>query len=269
MGFWRNAGDEGRSSWRAHGVFSQYGVALPEQDAVFACNTAIADADAILDLVWEHLVPAMDDSTDAAPAAAPLIATPFEAPLHPSPRSPLERQIDGRRISLRRNRLLSMAHFPASALPAVVTMKSAWLPHQMNGITIHFDESEAVYTWREGPDINEILLGMDGKYRENKVCFGGQEYIMLGAGEWLNDNTFAARLRAIETIGCQRLTFTFLKDRVTMRAESSPSMKEVVDFLSLGAANFFKNPFLLGCIRRLLGILPGILEPKHRGRLTK
>ena len=267
MGFWHNAGDEGGSSWRAHGVFSQYGVALPEYDAVFACNTAIADADAILDLVWEYIVPAFDDN--APPAAGPLVATPFEAPPRSSPRSPLEKQIDGRRIRLRRNWLLSLVHFPASALPMVVTMKSAWLPQQMNNITLRFGEDEAAFTWREGPDLNEALLGLDGSYRESKVRIGGQAYTMLGAGEWLGDNTFTVRLRAIETIGYQKLTITFRKNRVIVRAESCPSMKEVVDFLSLGAASFFKNPFMLGCLRRLLSILPGILEPKHRGKLMK
>jgi len=266
MGFWRNAGDEGKNSWRAHGVFSQYGVALPEHDAVFACNAATADADALLDFVWEYLVPAFDNSTASA---GPLAAYPFEAPLQVSPRSPLEKDIDGRRIRLRHNHLLSLAHFPAGALPMVVTMKSAWLPQQMNNITLRFGEQEAVLCWREGPDLNEALLGLNGSYRESKVHFGGQEYIMLGAGEWLNDSTFTVRLRAIETIGCQKLTFTFRKNRVAMRAKSSPAMKEVVDFLSLGAASFFKNPFTLGCLRRALSILPGIMEAKHRGKLMK
>jgi len=266
MGFWRNAGDEGKNSWRAHGVFSQYGVALPEYDAVFACNSATADADALLDLVWKYIVPAFDDSTSTA---EPLLASPFEALPQLSPRSPLEKQIGGRRIRLRKNRLLDMVHFPASALPMVVTMKSAWLPRQLNDIILRFHGNEAQFFWREGPDLNEALLGLDGSYRESKMRIGGQEYILLGAGEWLNDNTFTIRLRAIETIGCQKLTFTFQKSRVRMRAESSPSMKEVVGFLSLGAASFFKSPFLLGCLRGLLRILPGILEPTHRGKLIK
>jgi len=168
---------------------------------------------------------------------------------------------------LRRNRLLSLAHFPAGALPAVVTMKSAWLPHQINEISICFDEKEANFIWREGPDRNEALLGLDGSYRENTIHLGGQEYILLGAGEWLNDNTFAVRLRAIETIGCQTLTFTFRKHRVVMRAQSSPSMEEVVGFLSLGAASYFKRPFMLHWLRRFMRLLPMLLEPKHRGKL--
>jgi len=266
MGFWRNAGDGGGPSWRAHGVFSQYGVALPERDAVFVCTAAVADADALLDLAWAHIVPALDGN--ASPAVA-FDASPFEAPPRPSPRSPLEKQLEGRRIRLRRNLLLSLAHFPVGALAIAVTMKSAWLPRQMNDIALRFRGEEAVFAWREGPDSNEAVLGLDGSYRESRARFGRQEYILLGAGEWLDDNTFAVRLRAIETIGCQTLTFTLRRGRVTMRARSSPAMEEVVDFLSLGAASFFKNPFLLGCLRQLLRILPAILEPKYRGKRMK
>ena len=270
MGFWRNA--EGVGGWRAHGAFSQYGVALPEQDAIFICAAATPEEDAVLDLVWKYIVPALEDDTQ--PAARPLISGPiassFEAPLRVSPRSPLEKTIDGRRIRLRHDLLLSLMHFPVASLPMIVTTKSANLPHQINDIILRFGGTEAKFSWREGPDLNQVLLGLDGGYRENRVRFNGQDFIMLGAGEWIDDSTFTVRLRAIETIECQQLTFTFkLKDRVVMRPQCSPSMQEVAGFLATGAAGFFKAPVVLKWIRRLLKITPFILEAKYSGRLMK
>ena len=268
MGFWGNPDDVG--GWRTHGVFTQYGIAWPEHDAVFVCNASTSEADELLDLVGEYIAPAFDDA--AQPTSGSItgpIESPFEPPLRASLRSPLESQIDGRRICLRKNHLLSLAHFPVTALSAIVTMKNAWLPYQVNNIILRFGGQEASFYWREGPDVNEVTLGLDGSYRKSVMHIGGEEFIMLGAGEWINDTTFAVRLRAIETIACQQLTFTFHKNRVVMQPKSIPPMKEVATLFSQGAAGFFKNPFLLRIVRRLLHVLPRILEPKHRGKLMK
>src|SRR4051812_21856287 len=44
--------------YRGDGAFGQFCLILPEQDAVVAINSAEVDMQAVLDLVWEHLLPA-------------------------------------------------------------------------------------------------------------------------------------------------------------------------------------------------------------------
>ena len=112
-------------------------------------------------------------------------------------------------------------------------------------------------------------MGLDGSYRKNTVHINGQEYFLLGAGEWRNDSTFTVCLRAIETIACQTLTFTFRKNRVMMRPACSPPMKDVVSVLSAGAASLIKNPLLLRMLYLLFQVLPKILEPGHRGKIMR
>ena len=53
--FWRCQ----HNCYRGDGAFGQYCVVMPEQDAVLAITSAVVDMQAVLDLVWEHLLPAM------------------------------------------------------------------------------------------------------------------------------------------------------------------------------------------------------------------
>jgi len=63
-----------RQGYRGDGAFGQFMVVLPEQDAVVAMFSTTQDMQAVLDLMWTHLLPAMASSEGpvddvAAPAA--------------------------------------------------------------------------------------------------------------------------------------------------------------------------------------------------------
>jgi hypothetical protein len=53
--FWRCRHD----CYRGDGAFGQYCIVMPEQDAVLAIIGGVRDMQAVLDKVWEHLLPAM------------------------------------------------------------------------------------------------------------------------------------------------------------------------------------------------------------------
>ena len=53
--FWRCR----HGAYRGDGAFGQYCLVMPDQDAVLAITSGIGDMQAALDLVWEHLLPAM------------------------------------------------------------------------------------------------------------------------------------------------------------------------------------------------------------------
>jgi CubicO group peptidase (beta-lactamase class C family) len=60
--FWRCR----HNNYRGDGAFGQYCVVMPAQDAVLAINSSVRDLQAVLDKVWEHLLPAMQP--EALPA---------------------------------------------------------------------------------------------------------------------------------------------------------------------------------------------------------
>jgi CubicO group peptidase (beta-lactamase class C family) len=67
--FWRCR----HNGYRGDGAFGQFCVVLPEQDAVLAITSGTPDMQAVLNLAWEHLLPAMHNDAlepDAAAQAA-------------------------------------------------------------------------------------------------------------------------------------------------------------------------------------------------------
>lgn len=54
-----------RHGYRGDGAYGQYMVVLPEQDAVVALFSCAENMQAILDLMWDHLLPAMSDDRSA------------------------------------------------------------------------------------------------------------------------------------------------------------------------------------------------------------
>jgi CubicO group peptidase (beta-lactamase class C family) len=53
--FWRCR----HNGYRGDGAFGQYCIVMPEQDAVLVINGGVRDMQLVMDLVWEHLLPAM------------------------------------------------------------------------------------------------------------------------------------------------------------------------------------------------------------------
>ena len=55
------------NAFRGDGAFGQFCIVLPEQDAVVAMTSQTMDMQGLLNLVWEHLLPAMSDNAPTAP----------------------------------------------------------------------------------------------------------------------------------------------------------------------------------------------------------
>jgi CubicO group peptidase (beta-lactamase class C family) len=60
--------------YRGDGAFGQYMVVLPEHDAVVAMFSCTEDMQVVLDLMWEHLLPAFADGAATSPAADEALA---------------------------------------------------------------------------------------------------------------------------------------------------------------------------------------------------
>jgi CubicO group peptidase (beta-lactamase class C family) len=55
--------------YRGDGAFGQYMVVLPDQDAVVALFSCAEDMQVVMDLIWDHLLPAMADDAPTSTAA--------------------------------------------------------------------------------------------------------------------------------------------------------------------------------------------------------
>ena len=62
--FWRSR----HGAYRGDGAFGQFCIVLPEQDAVVAITSGVRDMQAVLDLVWKELLPAMKPEPNGLPS---------------------------------------------------------------------------------------------------------------------------------------------------------------------------------------------------------
>ncbi|MBU6400590.1 MAG: beta-lactamase family protein [Verrucomicrobia bacterium] len=104
--FWRCR----HHAFRGDGAFGQYTMVMPEQDAVIAITSETHDMQGELDLVWEHLLPAMSDQPLPDDRATRerlerTLATLTLAPPNGQPTSPVAGPVSGKTFQLEPNAL--------------------------------------------------------------------------------------------------------------------------------------------------------------------
>ena len=87
-------------AYRGDGAFGQFCIVFPEQDAVLAITSGLGDMQAVLNEVWEHLLPAMGanplpaDAEAASSLAETLQALKLDPPSEEAI-SPMENDVSG------------------------------------------------------------------------------------------------------------------------------------------------------------------------------
>ena len=102
--FWRCR----HGAYRGDGAFGQFCVVMPEQEAVVAITAGIARHAGVLDLVWEHLLPAMRSEPLPEDAARPgrlanRLAWLRTAPVAGQATSPRAAEVSGRSYAVDAN----------------------------------------------------------------------------------------------------------------------------------------------------------------------
>jgi CubicO group peptidase (beta-lactamase class C family) len=100
--FWRCR----HNIYRGDGAFGQYCIVMPDQDAVLAITSGVPDMQAVLNLVWQHLLPAMQASP-LPPAATQVLQDKLAhlclKPMAGEPSSPIAKKISGKTYSFEKN----------------------------------------------------------------------------------------------------------------------------------------------------------------------
>ncbi|MDQ1569902.1 MAG: hypothetical protein QOF79_576 [Actinomycetota bacterium] len=189
--FWQSQ----HAAYRGDGAFGQFCVVLPEQDAVIVMTAGVADMQAQLDLVWEYLLPAMnDDSTSATATDAAQTA--------------LGVRLDG----------LALATQPGSETSA--------LAPEISGARFEFDDG-ATATLTIAPGGSVLSLSAIDLYGDFAIGYGewitgeadafeGREFKVAGSGAWTDPSTYVARLQFYETPFATVVTLAFDRDAATI-----------------------------------------------------
>jgi CubicO group peptidase (beta-lactamase class C family) len=192
--FWRS-----RHGYRADGAFGQFCLVLPEQDAVVAITSGTPDTQAVLDLVWEHLLPAMVDRSLPADDGAVKALT---------------ERLHG----------LRLATVPGRASTPLASRVSGRL-YDVDGMagTVRFltEPGGARLVLRDERGNHELAAGY-GDWRHGTVRIEtGQTVTVATSGAWTADDTYVAQAYATEMPYRRTFTCTFSGDRLTVESRDN------------------------------------------------
>lgn len=186
--FWRSR----NGAYRGDGAFGQYCIVLPEQDAVIAITSGTKDMQAVLNLVWDTLLPGLKKETlpadDAAAKKLKDKLAKLSVPVQAGKASPgLLKEVSGTSYTFAANDL------KVESLGLVLDEASGGMTivGKVNGV-------------------DQKLLCGKGEWKSGKWAFGaGQEQPAAASGAWTADDTYTAKVVLYETPFILTLTFKF------------------------------------------------------------
>ena len=262
--FWKNSIDE--SSFRADGMFSQFGIGIPEYDAAVIVTSAVTDETGCLEYIFNYFPRAFEEADEEEES----IENASVEPLFESDRPAIENEIKNRYIKFRKKLLLNLAGFPVSVLPMAVTYMLTDKPGNIDMVKFDFEEKDCTMKWTEGFETNTIALGLDGHYRYSKITLGNIDFTVCGNAFWLDSDSLLVTIRPIQTVAKRNLIFEFRpKDKVIMFPSSSPSGAEILNNLGGFFEQMIPNKTILSLFNKVMSLAPKLMEPKHYGKFIE
>ncbi len=210
--FWRSR----HNSYRGDGAFGQYTLVMPEQNAVLAIHSETPDMQGELDLVWEHLLPAMQDQ-----------------PLPPNARNELALQ-----MKLRNLAIVPPKRQRQSALSQTISGKTFTVDENENGVEwIRFDVSSSAILLNMKSHLGEFSIDAGiNEFRKGETRMPGtppdlfpipydkltMSKVMASAG-WEDDKTLIFLVQFYETAHHDTITCRFEGDFVEVTFLNSVS----------------------------------------------
>lgn len=164
-----------RHGYRGDGAYGQFAIVLPEQDVALAITGETTDMQAVLDLVWEHLLPALAGVGDAEADAA----------------------LDERLAALRVPTPSSSGTGPPRA--SWTRAADSQLPPSYGAVRL---EPGDAAPYRVVLDVHGTPVGIDvgdGAWAESTLAVGGVELPVVASGGWDAQGCFSADMRLVET----------------------------------------------------------------------
>lgn len=185
--FWRSR----HGAYRGDGAFGQYCLVLPEQDAVVAITSGVKDMQAVLNLVWDRLLPALQ---------------PARLPADVAGRQKLERKLTGLLIRS------VQGSTPRAGGPSGVGRRYVFPANDQKLETLTLDGGtggDATLVMRLGGADQRITCGR-GEWRKGRLAIGAMaEQPVAASGAWTADAEYTAKVCFYETPYALTLTLRF------------------------------------------------------------
>lgn len=196
--FWRCR----HEAYRGDGAFGQYCLVLPEQDAVIAITSGVKDMQAVLNLVWDKLLPAFHADSLAK---------------DPTSRAALEQRLKS----------LSLSTPRGTGAPAEEFGKTFLFPaneSKLESLALERGENDtpllALRLRNDGVE-QRILLGRDCWLNGRAAWNRFSEQPVSASGAWTADNQLTAKLCFYETPFTVTIRLNFAGNEVQCTSESN------------------------------------------------
>ncbi len=189
--------------YRGDGAFGQYCIVMPEQDAVIAITSGVRDMQAVMNLIWDRLLPAMKDTALPADDAA------------------------ARSLAQRLKGLALRTPEGNGRAASVSGRKYAFAPNdqKIEAITLEGggNSSDVTVTIRVYGADRRIACGRN-EWREGRVAWAQlPAQPMAAAGAWTEDDTFTAKVCLYETPYIYTLRLKFAGPQLQYDCEANVS----------------------------------------------
>ncbi|MFW5656625.1 MAG: serine hydrolase domain-containing protein [Bacteroidota bacterium] len=194
--------------YRGDGAFGQYCIVMPELDAVVAITSGTSDMQAIMNLVWEHLMPAMQEES---------------LPENPSAYEALQEKLADLSLSV-------VEGDSTSYLENEIAEKTFAISDNNMGITagvLNIDDREALVTFTVNGEKVTVPVGFGEMKRvafpfptENSISSLGEQKIATSAG-WIAPDTLQVRSYLYETPYYFTFNLAFEGDEVTIQGKQN------------------------------------------------
>lgn len=210
--FWRCR----HGAYRGDGAFGQYCVVLPEQDAVVAITGGVKNMQAVLDLVWDKLLPALG---------------PVPLPQDDAARETLERTLKG--LSLR-----PPAGDAAPADPKAAAKRYAFPANdrKLESVALEAGGADGTTTLmtRVGGVERRVACGR-GTWTRGRAAWGRlPDQPAAACGAWTAADTFTAKVCFAETPFVVTVRLTFAGGEVRCESESNVGFGPTKDAALVG-----------------------------------
>ncbi len=195
--FWRSR----HGAYRGDGAFGQYCIVLPEQDTVIAITSGVKDMQAVLNLVWDKVLPALNSKALPADDAsnAKLVTT-----------------LKG----------LTLKHPVSKGTPGNVFGKKFSFPtndRKLESITLEAGDKDAVTIVARVDGKERRIACGNGTWLKGRAAWGlaTTEQPSAVSGAWTADDTYTAKLCFIETPFVLTIRLKITGNELRYEAESN------------------------------------------------
>jgi CubicO group peptidase (beta-lactamase class C family) len=200
--FWRCR----HNLYRGDGAFGQYCIVMPEQDAVVAITSGSNDMQGIMNLVWDHLLPAMGDE--------------------PLPE-------DEETLALLNSRLESLALAPVQgeetqALAKTISGKKYVMeenPQGIKALALNIDQEQKSMTFWTDEGEQSIPVGFNDMPKGEMMMAGVGMVLTASSGAWINKDTYKITTYNYETPHAVNYTFKFKGDKMIIDSEFNVALR--------------------------------------------